>query len=285
MMRKIVVPTDFSENAFNALKYAVELFKYEKCEFFLLHAFADEVYNDMAIINKAVLDDLKDSVQVNSEKEIAQIILDIKEYSPNPHHHFNPISEFGSLVDEINEVVNKENADIVIMGTRGKTNYQHITFGSNTLQVIKYVHCPVLSIPENYEFKTPKNFLFPTNYMIPYQKRELKLVAELSRSYRAIIHLLYISEFPVESFRQKDNQLFLKEQFYETGFKFHREEEPDKIKAINKNIGSMNIDLLIMVNSRYTYLETILSGSTIDILGLQPKIPFLILQNFYREIT
>ncbi|MFO7719769.1 MAG: universal stress protein [Gillisia sp.] len=284
-MRKIVVPTDFSENAFNALKYAVELFKYDKCEIFLLNAFADEVYNDMSIINKALLDDLKDSVQVNSEKEIARIIVDIKEYSPNPNHHFKSICEFGSLVDEINEVVKKENADIVIMGTRGKTNYQHITFGSNTLQVIKYVHCPVLSIPENYKFKTPKNFLFPTNYMIPYQKRELKLVAELSRSYQAMIHFLYISEFPVESFRQKDNQLFLKEQFYETGFKFHREEEPDRIKAINKNISGMNIDLLIMVNSRYTYLETILSGSTIDIIGLQPKIPFLILQNFYREIA
>lgn len=284
-MRKIVVPTDFSENAFNALKYAVELFKYDKCEIFLLHAFADEVYNDMSIINKAVLDDLKDSVQINSEKEIAQIILDIKDYSPNPHHHFKPISEFGSLVDEINELVNKENADIVVMGTRGKTNHQHITFGSNTLQVIKYVHCPVLSIPENHEFKTPKNFLFPTNYMIPYQKRELKLVAELSRSYQAMIHLLYISEFPVDSFRQKDNQLFLKEQFYETGFKFHREDEQDKIKAINKNIDSLNIDLLIMVNSRYTYLETILAGSTIDIIGLQPKIPFLILQNFYRDIA
>ena len=284
-MRKIVVPTDFSENAFNALKYAVELFKYDKCEIFLLHAFADEVYNDMSIINKAILEDLKDSVQINSEKEIAKIILDIKEYSPNPHHQFKSVSEFGSLVDEINELVNKENADMVVMGTRGKTNYQHITFGSNTLQVIKYVHCPVLSIPENHEFKTPKNFLFPTNYMIPYQKRELKLVAELSRSYQAIIHLLYISEFPVDSFRQKDNQLFLKEQFYETGFKFHREDEQDKIKAINKNIDALNIDLLIMVNSRYTYLETILAGSTIDIIGLQPKIPFLILQNFYREIA
>ncbi|HER39641.1 MAG TPA: universal stress protein, partial [Salinimicrobium catena] len=44
-MRKIIIPTDFSENAFNALKFAAELFKYERSDFFILHAYADEVYN------------------------------------------------------------------------------------------------------------------------------------------------------------------------------------------------------------------------------------------------
>ena len=43
-MRKILVPTDFSDNAFNALKYACQVFKYEKCEIFIMHAYADEVY-------------------------------------------------------------------------------------------------------------------------------------------------------------------------------------------------------------------------------------------------
>ena len=37
-MRKVVVPTDFSENAFNALKYACQIFKYERSEIFILHA-------------------------------------------------------------------------------------------------------------------------------------------------------------------------------------------------------------------------------------------------------
>ena len=43
-MRKILIPTDFSENALNAIKYALELFKYERSEFIIMHAFADEVY-------------------------------------------------------------------------------------------------------------------------------------------------------------------------------------------------------------------------------------------------
>jgi len=170
------------------------------------------------------------------------------------------------------------------MGTRGKTNDKSLTYGTNTIQVMKYVQCPVLCIPENYVYKTPKQILFPTNFLIPYQRRELKLVADMARSYRSEIHMLYISNFPINSYRQKDNQSFLKEQFKDDVFNFHRADEGDKTAVILKHLDFMNIDLLVMVRSRHTYLENIIQASTIDKIGLRPKIPFLVLQNYHREI-
>ena len=52
-----------------------------------------------------------------------------------------------------------KNVDLV-MGTRGETENKDITFGSNTLQVIKYVNCPVLAVPSVYGKTTPQNLLF-----------------------------------------------------------------------------------------------------------------------------
>jgi len=284
-MRKILLPTDFSENAFNALKYAVELFKYEKSEFYLLHAYADEVYNSGALASEDNFKELKLSSKENSKSELNTILEKIRKLSPNPKHVFFTKSAFGSLVDEANDLINKENIDLAVMGTRGKTNERILTFGTNTIQVIKYVQCPVLCIPENYKYKTPKQILFPTNFLIPYQRRELKLVADLARSYRSEMHMLYISNFPINSYRQKDNELFLKEQFADEIFNFHRVDEGEKTAVILKHLEFMNIDLLVMVRSRYTYLESIIQESTIDKIGLDPKIPFLVLQNYHREIS
>lgn len=281
-MRKIVIPTDFSENAFNALKYAAELFKYERSEFYILHAYADQVYNTEGLLTQELMDEFKETTKKISDTELEKIKDRISELFPNPRHRFHTISAFGMLIDEVNDLVDRENADIIITSTRGKTNDRKMTFGSNTLQIIKYVQCPVLSIPESHEYSDPKKILFPTNYLLPYQKRELKLVGELARAFCTEVHMLYVSKFPLDSFRQKDNQQAIKEQFYDVKLIYHQEKELEKTQAILKSIEDLNVDLLILVNSRHSYLENILYKSTVDHIGLHPKIPFLVLQNFHR---
>ena len=282
-MRKVLVPTDFSENAFNALKYACQIFKYEISEFFIVHAYADEVYQNGASMKRNLLDELKERTFQNSEKQLKKILADIREYSPNPQHEYKTISSFGSLVDEVNDLVNQENMDIVVMGTRGKTNDRSITFGSNALQILKYVKCPVLAIPESYEYHAPRELLFPTNYMVPYKRRELKLLCEMTGSFRSTIHILYIDPVKKLSLRQEDNREFLKNCLKKPKLVFETSPEKDKTIAITKYIVHNNMDMLVLVNSRHSYLEDMLYQSTIDKMGLHVKIPFLVLQNLFRE--
>ncbi|MHA6281017.1 universal stress protein [Salinimicrobium sp. CAU 1759] len=281
-MRKIIIPTDFSENAFNALKYAAELFKHEKSEFYLLHAYADEVYSFEGVITHNLLDEYKATVKDKCTRELEKITTKIQELYANPKHTFYTISAFGLLIDEVNDLAEKENADLIITATRGSTNDRKLTFGSNTLQIIKYVQCPVLSIPEHYSFSEPENILFPTNYLLPYQKRELKLVGGIARSFRSQVHMLYVSRFEEETLRQLDNKMAITEQLYDLKVTHHHEDAMEKTEAIEKMIDDLNIDLLILVNSRHSYLENILYSSTIDKFGLHPKVPFLVLQNFHR---
>ncbi len=281
-MRKILVPTDFSDNAFNALQYASQVFKYEKSEVYVIHAYADEVYAQDTSMQRSYFEKLKEVTSQNSEKQLKQILKKIKEYSPNPNHKYKTISVFGTLVEEVNEWVNQENMDIVVMGTRGRTNDRSITFGSNTLQVLKYVDCPVLAIPESYEYHPPKEVLFPTNYMIPYKRREMKLLCELTGSFRSTIHMLYIDPIKNLSMRQLDNQELLRLCLRKPELVFETTPEKDKTIAITKYIVHRNIDLLVIVNSRHSYMEDMLYRSTIDKIGLHIKIPFLVMQNLPR---
>ncbi len=282
MMRKIVIPTDFSENAMNAIRYAVEFFKYERCDVFIMHAYADEVYDHNTLVSREIFDELKETVHRNSDKQLAKILEEIYQISPNPRHTYNTLSVFGTLIDQANDLVDKENVDILIMGTRGKTDDRNLTFGSNTLQVLKYVKCPVLAIPKGCKYHQPKKILFPTDYVLPFMRRELKLLSTITKSFRSKTHFLYVSSFEKLSIRQEDNKAFITSILSQSELEFHRVEAENLTTAINEFIKQHEIDFLVMINSRHSYLENLLYQSTIDKIGLHIKIPFLTMQNLQR---
>lgn len=281
-MHKILIPTDFSKNSMNAAKYAAELFKHGPSEIYLLHAFADEVYNDKLKMEDAIFDDLKELALRKAEENLKQMKKDLFAFSPNPKHKIITVAEFGLLVDTVNDWVEKENADIVVMGTQGETDDKNITFGSNTLQVIKYVKCPVLAIPELFEDVHPSNILFPTDFMIPFKRRELKLLGSISKRFATKINFLYVSKFPTLSLRQQDNKAFVEACLDQNQLEFNQKDKKNITKAVNTFIIENPIDMLVMVNTRRSYLEKVLYQSTIEKIGLKIDIPFLVLQNLPR---
>lgn len=282
-MRKILIPTDFSENANNAIQFAVDLFKYEVSEFFIMHAYQDDIYANETLITKNGIDSVTKAVREKSEKELENIVKNINSVSPNPRHKFHKVCANNLLIDETNKIVDKENIDIIIMGTKGKSNDKKITFGSHTVQVMKYVQCPVMAIPKNYKYSQPKHILFSTNYLIPYKRRELKLLCEMASPYRAVIDMLYISKTEKLSLRQRDNQNFIKEELFKNQIHFKVAKSKHIINTIYKYIKENNIDMLVMVNTRQSFLEDMLYQSTIDELSLNINIPFLALQNMKRD--
>ena len=280
-MRTILIPTDFSKNAFHAIQYALELYKCERCICYFLHAYADEVYGPFNDGDNLVTTAQQNIKQV-ADRQLEELIQKVSTIPPNPRHTYKAISAFDALVDAINDVVNEKNIDLVIMGTQGKTDDRHITFGSHTVQVFKYVQCPVLAIPYGAEFRPPKRILFPTDYMLPYKRRELKLLNELCRDFKSEVHCLHISDYEKLSYRQRDNKSFLTESLPDAYLYFERTKEGKKSEAIKNYHDTHDMDFLVMVNSRHSYLEDLLYRSTVDEIGLTTKIPFLVMQNLPR---
>ncbi|TDQ30891.1 universal stress protein [Zeaxanthinibacter enoshimensis] len=281
-MRKVIIPSDFSENAFNALKYACQVFKYEKSEFYLVHAYADEVYQDYSGTDRDAFEKRKLEIEKAAATRLQKVEEQMHSYAPNPRHKVYRQTEFGTLTDVINDLVISMNADAVVMGTQGQTNDRKITFGSNTVQVFKYVHCPVIAVPANYSYTQPKQILFPTDYMIPYKRRELKLLCNMIASFRSTVHVLYIDSVSKLSMRQEDNREFLRCGLGNPNLFFENSNLKDKTQAILKAIEEHEIQMLVMVNSRNSHLEDMLYPSTVDILALKLEIPFMVLQNLSR---
>ena len=281
-MRTIIIPTDFSETAENAIRYAVELFKYEKSAFIIMNAFADEVYKNTVEMDRNFFEEYKQKSEEATERALQKVISEILEISPNPKHTYEYIASFGSLVDEVNDLANKHNADIIVMGTKGKSNKDDVTFGSQTLQVIKYVSCPVLAVPVGFHGYPPENILFPTDYLLPFKRRELKLINTMAKRFVTMVHFLHISNAKELTHRQKDNKAFAACCFDDVKTSYIKAPGEDITAVVNKTLKDTSIDMLVMVNHRHSYLENILYRSTIEKIGLEIEIPFLVLQNLPR---
>lgn len=281
-MKRILIPTDFSSNARHAINYALQLYKCQRAHFYFLHAYADEVYGPFKNNGGTPMVQQKEAIEKKVNEALKIQVQQFREKYHNPKHILESVASFDSLVDAVNDYTDQKNVDLVIMGTQGQTANKKITFGSHTVQVFKYVQCPVLAIPEDYEYQQPKKIVLPTDYMLPYKRRELKLLDTLAAEFKSKIHCLYISDFEDLSHRQIDNKRFLQESLPSAYLFFDRLPVRNKSEVINEYIVTKDMDLLVMINSRHSFLEDMLYRSTVDEIGLHPKIPFLVLQNLSR---
>lgn len=281
-MRKILIPIDFSENATNAIKYAINLFKYDRSEFLIMNAFADQVYENTLEMPRPLFEEYQEKVKEATDRALRKVVVEMMETSANPKHSYEYVSVFGSLVDAANHIADKENMDVIVMGTKGETDNRDLTFGSQTLQVTKYVKCPVLMVPKGFHHSTPEEILFATDYLIPYKRRELKLVSMIAKSFGARLNFLHMTRSKNSTHRQVDNRMFLEGCTKENRVAFFNVEGDSIELEVNAFIEANGINLLVMVNSRHSYMESLLETSAIETLGLQTNIPFLVLQNLPR---
>ena len=160
-MKRILLPTDFSENSLNAIHYALTFFKGIPCEFCFLNIQKPSEYVTGEIYTSSPTEStIYDSVAKDHKEKLNELVLRYeKEYEQQPFT-FDSIFDFDVFVDAIQQVVNTRSIELIIMGTNGATDAAEVLFGSNTLKVIRNVNCPILAIPEGFQYQQFASVLF-----------------------------------------------------------------------------------------------------------------------------
>lgn len=152
-MLQILVPTDFSKNAWNAIKYGLKLFENTNCTFYLLHVNPIPSYSGAGSSVKGSSQMVRESVLKESKENLDQLLLRIKNIPASAKHSFVTTAFHDFFVDSIKREVETKKIDLIIMGTKGSSGLRKVTMGSNTGDVITKVKCPLLAVPENAIFK------------------------------------------------------------------------------------------------------------------------------------
>lgn len=276
-MKNILLPTDFSENSWNAIKYALQLFKNETCRLYLLNTYTPVIYNVEYVLVEPAQFGLYDIVRENALKNLEDFKAKIKKEYNNPKHRIETIAAFNTLISEIRDIVKDKNIDYIVMGTKGATGAKEVLFGSNTVHVFKSIKCPILAVPSDFTFESPHEVLFPTDYEINYESHHLKPIIDVISLHTTRLNILHVSYGYDLSEQQQANKKILENYFKEIAHLFHDVSNQSVQEGITNFQLKTRINLLVMINNKHSFFENLFFKSTINEIGFHLNIPFLVI--------
>jgi len=276
MEKRILLPTDFSRNALNAARMAMDLFAGTKCDFYLLHVFQVSGYSIDSLMVPAPGEAKYEAARAEADINLKKLLEILKLHGKNPEHTFHKLSSYNSLVYGIKAVIAKQDIDLIVMGTRGATDIQSIIFGTNTVHVMEEItECPVLAVPEDYPYKPPREIVFPTDFKVAYKRRELNYLLEIAKEHGSVIRVLHIKDETELSREQKINKELLESILQGYNHEFHVLEDLKVHKGIGAFVASRNSDLIVFMNRKHSYLAKVFSEPLVKELGYHYQIPIL----------
>ena len=188
-MRRILVPTDFSVQAENALKVAAQLAKKFNGEIYLLH---------MLELPLQLVDPVIGSGSQNLPEALFFMKLAKKRFKEVIDQPFlkgikvHDTVEFHQAFEGIIEVSQEHNCDLIVMGSHGANGFKEVFIGSNTEKVVRNSSIPVLVIKNGYDEFNIDNFVFATDCDLE-NKHTLNKAIKFAQKIDAALHLVYIN--------------------------------------------------------------------------------------------
>jgi len=196
--RKILCPTDFSDVSYRALDAAIHLAKDFDAELYVLHV-AALVGSEFGIAAYGaggygpIVPSDDESIAIArkrlSELIAARVPKDVKAHG---------LTRIGNASEEIESAVEEQDADLLVIATRGLTGWRHLVFGSVTERTVRMASCPVLAIHdcEDGDEKKPllplRKILCPTDFSEP-SRQALTKASELAGHYGAELRVLHVT--------------------------------------------------------------------------------------------
>ncbi|WP_299059228.1 universal stress protein [uncultured Polaribacter sp.] len=278
-MKTILLPTDFSDNSWNAIEYAINFYRDSACTFYLLHV--NKLNNDV-IDDYLFASNSNTIVNDNSGKIKNQLKIFLKKIAkkyPNyKNHHFSTIIETDSFIESIRKHTLQKKVDIIVMGTKGASGLSNFIIGTNTSDVITKVKSTILVIPENAKFKKVEEVAFPTDFSLSNNLQLLQPITDLLEKNSSSLRILNISKksLSLDSYQQKRKQL-LDDYFYYYKHSFHFLTNEKVENAVQSFVKSSAIDMIAMVAKNLNYFQQILFHNKVEEISYHTDIPFLVL--------
>ncbi|WP_435625286.1 universal stress protein [Flagellimonas sp.] len=281
-MKQLLLPTDFSENAWNALFTALKLYGDFECTFHLMHAYEPRIQNVSGFKSSVRTGLSQQSLAEHSKTELAQILSYLQHNHTNTKHYFQTHSIQGELVESIKMQISKLDIDGIIMGTKGATGAKEIFLGSNTVRVLKNIkNCMLLAVPNSFEFKSLATVVFPTEYAHFFPKSILEPLLELMDHWNSEIKIFHVAQEFVLSDMQKSNKQILKQRLDGIPHSFYKESIKTTVsKAIRDFSKEQEADLIVLTNYKHTFFEQLTQEPIVKKVSFKSDIPLLVLPDF-----
>jgi nucleotide-binding universal stress UspA family protein len=270
-MKTILVATDFSPAADNAIKYASEMAVFLKADLALLHIFQIQIsYNDSSAPVDVV------AIQQSLEKEMDNLRNELQKKTNGKINITTNVRE-GAFFDELKSVCERYKPYIVVMGSQGTSATDRFFFGGHTIHAMKNLMWPLITVPPNSNFEPYKKIGLACDFDHVTDSIPVDEITRLVTDFDTKLLVLNTA-------KKKE---FNPEMIYESGLVqemlldlkpvYHFITSPDVDEGIMNFAEKNDIDLLIVLPKHHTLPEKLMHKSHTKQLVLYSPIPVMAL--------
>ena len=276
-MKKILVPTDFSKVANNALTEAVHIARKSGAEIILLNVIEEGSSRSIRVTGEMMKGDVQENIfmlkLINKVKGQLDDIV-----NNNANVKITPELRLGNPYHGITDIISEHKVDLVVMGTQGSSGLEELLVGSNTEKVVRHAKCAVLSVCEPMLSSETNDVVYATN-MGDDEERMVAALKTMQTMYDAKLHLTWINtpnnferdkltKQRMEKFARKHNLSNYTLNIY------NDVTEEDGIISFAEDI---NANMIAMITHRRTGVAHLIAGSIAEDVVNHTKRPVLTL--------
>ena len=271
-MKTIIVPTDFSPTATNAMNFAADMAMNINASLMLLHVYQVPVsMTDVPVVLISADELKKDSErQLNEAKESLTHITSgkVKIYTE---------AIMGDVADELEDVCNRIEPFAVVMGTKGTSGLERMLFGSTTLTAIRHLKWPVIVVPPGKEYGAGiKKIGFACDFDKVVENTPVQFIKNMVKAFNAELHVLNV-DYENRHFKPEtpEESLMLQTLLEDLNPAYHFVNNKDIEDGINEFAETNNIDLLITIPKKHSLLDGLFKHSSTKGLVMQSHVPVM----------
>lgn len=269
-MKRIIVPTDFSEGAWNALQYALALARHFQAEILIINTYEEPQAGVSSLIS------IRNILQKESESGLEELKAKVQNLKIADGLTVNYRSYYGSITMAINDYTENYTDQMVVMGSLGESGRLEKLIGSNASYVIQHCACPVLVVPLQAKIKHPHKVVFAADFHKIPSNTNLKLLQSLCLwSPADKLDVLHIDD------EEKDSVLDLEvfESFiHDIPHQTQVIQGKEVAETIDRYMVEHEADLLVMIKQKKGFFERLFKGSVTKEVSLYANTPILVLK-------
>ena len=271
-MKTIIVPTDFSPAATNAMNFAADMAVNINASLMLLHVYQVPVsMTDVPVVLVSA-----DELRKNSEAKLRELKESLTHITSGEIKIYAE-ARMGDVSDELEEVCKQIRPFAVIMGTRGASGVERILFGSTTLTAIRHLKWPVIVVPPGKEYgKGMKKIGFACDFKKVVESTPVQFIKNMVKEFGAELHVLNV-DYENKHFKPEtpEESLMLHTLLEDLNPNYHFINHVDIEEGINEFVESNNIDLLITIPKKHKLLDSLFKSSSTKQLVTQSHVPVM----------
>ena len=274
-MKLIVVPTDFSPLADNALKYGMDLAAAMGSSLMIVHVYQIPIsYSEVPLITISM-----EEIKKASEERLAELKHNIETITSGKLVVYAE-GRLGDVGEEIKKLTKTLQPFAVVMGSRGVTGTGKFFLGSNSLSVINNTTTPVIVVPPGGRFVPYKKIGLTTDFKDVVDKTPVVPVRALVNFFNAELHVLHV-DYKQRNFNPGVPQETLNLDMLLSGMNptYDFIENKHVNEGINEFAEKNNIDLIITLPQKHSFLESLFEKSLTRELLHHTHIPVMCIRN------